>query len=35
MKKYLRYFCIQLAAYITVQTMTDRMCKAAERHGKE
>lgn len=35
MKKYLRYFCIQLAAYITVQTMTERMRKAIKRHREE
>ena len=31
MKKYLRCFLIQLAAYITAQTMTARMRKALER----
>lgn len=32
MKKYIRCFLIQLAAFITAQTLTGRMRKAIERH---
>lgn len=35
MKKYLRCFLIQIAAYIAAQTISERMRKAIKRHCEE